>query len=286
MDTPKFIRHETISIKNHPVLDETWVKERIREDPTILGLGEIIVKDIERKQPPGGRLDMLLQSADPEEKQRYVVEVMLGAVDESHIIRTIEYWDIENRRYPQYTHTAVIIAEDITSRFLNVISIFNRQIPLIAIKMSMFKVGDNIILQFTKVLDVVDRGEEDEDEELPGGAVDRGYWEERGTVKTVADVDECLIILKEIDPNLSMKFNRYYIGLESKGFVMNFVTFQPQKKLLRIRARVGDKEVWLKRLDEAGLNAQTGRVMEVRLMSGEVEQHKVLLKELFGLVRD
>ena len=31
-------------------------------------------------------------------------------MDESHIIRTIEYWDIERRRYPQYEHVAVIVA--------------------------------------------------------------------------------------------------------------------------------------------------------------------------------
>lgn len=41
------------------------------------------------------------------------------------MIRTIEYWDIERKRYPQYEHCAVIIAEDITSRFLNVIQLFN-----------------------------------------------------------------------------------------------------------------------------------------------------------------
>lgn len=54
---------------------------------------------------------------------RYEVEVQLGSTDESHIIRTIEYWDIERKRYPQYDHTAVIVAEDITSRCLNVISL-------------------------------------------------------------------------------------------------------------------------------------------------------------------
>ena len=48
----------------------------------------------------------------------------LGKTDESHIIRTIEYWDIERKRYPQYDHTAVIVAEEITSRFLNVIGLF------------------------------------------------------------------------------------------------------------------------------------------------------------------
>ena len=70
--------------------------------------------------------DLLLQDADS--NRRYEVEVQLGATDESHIIRTIEYWDIERRRYPQYEHTAVIVAEDITSRFLNIISLFNGMI--------------------------------------------------------------------------------------------------------------------------------------------------------------
>ncbi len=38
-----------------------------------------------------GRLDLLLQDAN---QRRYEVEIQLGATDESHIIRTIEYWDI------------------------------------------------------------------------------------------------------------------------------------------------------------------------------------------------
>src|SRR6266508_4877412 len=148
MEPPKFTRHETISLKNHPVLDENWVKGLIREDPTILGLGDVIVKEMERRQPQGGRLDILLQAADPEEKRRYEAEVMLGAVDESHIIRTIEYWDVERKRYPQYDHCAVIIAEEITARFLNVITLFNGTIPLIAIQMNALRFGGQLALVF------------------------------------------------------------------------------------------------------------------------------------------
>ena len=96
-------------------------------------LGDVILKDKERLQPRAGRLDLLLQAADA--NRRYEVEVQLGATDESHLIRTIEYWDIERKRYPQYEHTAVIVAEDITSRFLNVIGLFNGQIPLVALQM-------------------------------------------------------------------------------------------------------------------------------------------------------
>jgi hypothetical protein len=62
----------------------------------------------------------------------YETEIMLGGTDESHIIRTIEYWDIEKRRFLSKDHQAVIIAEEITNRFFNVITLMNRSIPNIA----------------------------------------------------------------------------------------------------------------------------------------------------------
>ena len=120
----KYEKLTKLSIHNHPELSERWVQERIAEDPSILGLGDLILKDKERTQAGAGRLDLLLQDADS--IRRYEVEIQLGKTDESHIIRTIEYWDIERKRNPQYEHTAaVIVAEEITSRFLNVISLFN-----------------------------------------------------------------------------------------------------------------------------------------------------------------
>jgi hypothetical protein len=55
----------------------------------------------------------------------------------------------------QHDHYAVIVAEDITSRFLNVIGLFNGFIPLIALQMSALKFGDQISLVFTKVVDAL-----------------------------------------------------------------------------------------------------------------------------------
>src|SRR5574337_588686 len=172
-----FAKFEPISIRNHPELNERWVQDRIAEDPSILGLGDVVLKDRERMQPKAGRLDLLLQ--DAESSRRYEVEIQLGATDESHIIRTIEYWDIERKRYPQYDHTAVIVAEDITSRFLNVIALFNGFIPLVAIQMNAMRCGDQISLVCTKVLDQMALGLEEEDEQPE--VVDRSYWEKRAT---------------------------------------------------------------------------------------------------------
>ena len=124
----KHVKLKKINLRSHPTLNEAWLQNVIAEAPSILGIGDVVLKDRERVHPGAGRLDLLLQDADGH--NRYEIEIQLGASDESHIIRTIEYWDIERRRYPQYDHTAILIAEDITSRFLNVVSLFNGFIPI------------------------------------------------------------------------------------------------------------------------------------------------------------
>lgn len=162
-----YTKSKKIFLSNHPDFDEKWLQKIIAEDSAILGLGNLILKDKERNQPNAGRLDLLFQNPDPdiENPIRYEVEIQLGKTDESHIIRTIEYWDIERKRYPQYQHIAVIIAEDITSRFLNVINLFNGALPLIAIQLNAIAIDDkNISLVFTTVMDKSTLGLVEEDE--------------------------------------------------------------------------------------------------------------------------
>ncbi len=86
-----YLKPERIWLKTHAELDERWLQDRIGEDPGLLGLGDVVLKDRERIQPRAGRLDLLLQ--DVESTHRYEVEIQLGKTDEAHIIRTIEYWD-------------------------------------------------------------------------------------------------------------------------------------------------------------------------------------------------
>lgn len=246
-----YVNFERVLLKAHPQFNEKWVQERIAEDPKILGLGDVILKDKERLQPRAGRLDLLLQAADS--NRRYEVEVQLGATDESHLIRTIEYWDIERKRYPQYEHTAVIVAEDITSRFLNVISLFNGQIPLVALQMNALKTGDSLGLVFTKVVDQLNFGLVDEDEETHE-VTDRAYWEARGSNKTVALADAMLELVKKLDPALELKYNKFYIGLARGGVPNNFVVFRPAKTFLRFEPRLERSDATQQQLEEAGLD--------------------------------
>lgn len=280
MELAKF---EAISIRNHPELNERWVQDRIAEDPSILGLGDVVLKDRERIQPRAGRLDLLLQGA--ESSRRYEVEIQLGATNESHIIRTIEYWDIERKRYPQYEHTAVIVAEDITSRFLNVINLFNGMIPLIAIQMRALRLGDQIGLIFTTVVDQLALGLVDEDEEGQE-PTDRAYWESRGSKKTVAMADQLLDIARTHDPALELKYNKFYIGLAKSGQPCNFVVFRPKKGFIRFEPRLKNSPETQERLESAGLDvmdydSRWGRY-RIRLQPGEVEKNKDILTEVIA----
>jgi hypothetical protein len=159
----------------------------------------IVLKDKERVHPRAGRLDLLLQ--DPDSSRRYEVEIQLGKTDEAHIIRTIEYWDIERKRYPQYDHAAVIVAEEITGRFLNVISLFNGAIPLIAIQLTALQLGEQVSVMCTKVLDELHLGLVDDDEAVQV-LTNRAYWEERGTKETLAVTDELFGIVKTLESPL------------------------------------------------------------------------------------
>ncbi|SRR6266568_1934979 len=225
---------EVLSIKDHPQWDEALIQQMIADDPSILGLGPLLLRDKERTQPHKGRLDLLLQSEDA--TAWYEVEVQLGATDETHIVRTIEYWDVERKRYPDLQHTAVIVAEDITSRFFNVISLFNQAIPLIALKMSAVKIGGRTALLFTKVLDYERKGLEAADEIVQ--PADRAYWESRGSDATMKAMDRILQIARESNPKIELKYNKGYIGTIVDGSSSTFLTFRPRKKVLNLGAHL------------------------------------------------
>ena len=279
----RYVAPERIQLKNHPQLTEKWVQHIISDEPSILGLGDdVVLRDVERIQPRAGRLDILLQDQDT--KRRYEVELQLGATDESHIIRTIEYWDLEKKRYPQYDHCAVLIAEDITSRFLNVISLFNGTIPFIAIQMQALEVGGNLTLVFTKVVDELSRGLVDEDEDAAATPTDRAYWVKRATQATVGLADQVLDILRDFDPTLNLKYNKFYIGLEKDNQPYNFVIFRPKKKHINFELRLPQSADLDAKIDDADLDTleydKRWSSYRIRLTKEDVKTKSEVLKKL------
>lgn len=217
----KYVKTSKINLKDE--FSEKWLQDIIDADPSILGLGELEVYRRERKQSSGGRIDFLMMSSDT--STMYEVEIMLGSTDESHIIRTIEYWDIEKRRFPSREHKAVIIAEEITNRFFNVISLMNKSIPIIAIQLNAFKHDDKVFLDFVKVLDIYESPEDEEDLGLE--TVDRSYWENKSAKKSIKILDEIIEISKSIYEDLKVTYNKHHVAVGT--ITKNFMWIRPRK---------------------------------------------------------
>jgi hypothetical protein len=81
MTDKKYIKPERFWLGSESALSEKWVQELLAQDPSLLGLGDLVLRDRERGQPRAGRLDLLFQDSDTQ--RRYEVEVQLGLTDEA-----------------------------------------------------------------------------------------------------------------------------------------------------------------------------------------------------------
>jgi len=280
----EYVGHRQIPMKNHSELSEKWIQNLLVDDPSLLGLGEIDVKDVERRQPHAGRLDLLLSDVDTD--TRYEVELQLGATDESHIIRTIEYWDSEKRRYPQYDHVAVIVAEEITARFFNVISLFNGFIPIIAIQVAAIEVApDQVTLVFTKVLDRITLGTEDQDE---GEPTDRYYWDAKASQEMLKLTDRLFQLVQQVDPDVELNYHKYHIGIATNGRATNFVSFLPRKARVNFNIHLDRSEELIDEMEELGMDSlphKWGNYRPAFSTDPSDEQSQLLLR-MIKLARD
>jgi len=212
------------------------------------------------------------------------VEIQLGKTDECHIFRTIEYWDLERKRYAQYDNVAVLNAEDITSRFLNIISLLNGFIPLVAIQLNAIQIGEQIALIFTVVLDHRLGLAPDEEEEQE--VADRAYWEKRSSKTTVLKADEIMRLLKSFDQELALKYNKFYISVAKNNKAFNFVIFRPKKASLGVEPKLKKAEEIEIMLDSAGLDVldydTRNQRYRIRFSKEEIQKYERLLKEILG----
>src|SRR6202521_1114479 len=276
---PKLTKATPVSLRNAGV-NESWLENEIDKDPTILTLGDVTVIERQRRQEKAGRLDLLLQ--DDSGDKRYVVALTLGATDESHLIRTIEYWDIERRKWPGYEHCAVLIAEDVAARFLNVISLFSGTVPFVAIQVNGLMVDGKFVLNFVKVLDSRTL-RKDETAELKEKATDRPFWISSASAATVELAEKCIAIINQV-ASVSRKptYTRYYIGLNDGMRSGNFVTFRPKRSFLNLKFEaLSPTEPWLKRLKDSGLESDVkNEDLRVTLTAKDFDDNKELLTEL------
>lgn len=258
--------------------NEYWLQDIIYDNPKVLGLGNLIAVNKEKKQSSGGRLDILLK--DPEQNSMYEVEVMLGETDPSHIIRSIEYWDIEKRKYPQRQHFCVLVAESFDRRYFNVIQLMSLNIPMIAIQADLLEVNGEKILNFTKIIDIYLEPEENE-EDLK--VVNEATWtNDSPWVNTNAN--ELTEIFKEENSKISIGFTQSYVSIiiDSKNAYWLQKRMKPTSTLCFTVKDEEKAETIIKLLESKEFSFTYNRYKEFMLNidSKIIKSNSILLKEI------
>lgn len=102
---------------------------------------------------------------------------------------------------------AVFIAEDITT-------LFNGYLPPVAIQLNAVRVGVNIAMIFTRVLDQrLGLAIAEEEQEV----VSRSCWKKMGSRMTVCVAKEVLKLLKTLDLELKLKYKNNKDNFPSKS---------------------------------------------------------------------
>lgn len=272
---------ETVSLRAAG-LDEAWLQSQIWENPSCLGLGELEGVTKERAVSSGGRLDLLLKN--PVDDSMYEVETMLGETDPEHIVRTIEYWDLVKRKWPQRQHFAVLVAERITKRFFNVIQILSGAVPLIAIQVNIVKSPHGESLHFTKILDVYE--EPDDDTSVETGTYDEAYWLTRSNA-ALEMAQHLLELTKDIYTAPELRFNKYSIVIASSGYNQLLIAKRSGNNLV-VSFRYGQRrEEILERLEGSGVQyTEQHRRFNIQLSSTQTRSHDELFREVARLNKE
>ncbi len=267
---------KTISIREAGH-DEKWLETHILDNTSSLGLGDL---DVVANQRPagGGILDILLRDTDS--NTMYEVEVQLGSTDPSHIMRTIEYWSNEKRKWPNRQHYAVLVAENITRRFYDVMQELGHAIPFIAIQVSLVEIDGKQALQFQTLLDTY----QEPDDETASEVTDRKYWQGKTTKKHIIEaLDNMLTVAREIEPPSQINYTKTYCTIQLSG--RNLINVRARKQNnIQVGFRVNEetsKAVDLL-LDEWGIDYQeTKKGRRFVIPKNWAEKNKENFKELF-----
>lgn len=228
---------DKIMLKGHPIIKERHIQDIIADNSKILGLGDdLTLIGKEMRQDDGRRLDLLFQ--DKNSNKIYEVEIQLGRLDESHLSRAVGYWNVERKKYPLYKHSAVVIAECIEDRMLDLIKLFKEDVPIVVIKMTADKKENEKENEKCLKFEIIDLNKRNDTENNNDNAV-KGeyepfkesdiYFREKEVSETAKEIVKKIysLLQKEIDPSMKIYYTKNYIGFK-KEYYDQFVLIEPR----------------------------------------------------------
>lgn len=264
--------------------DEYWLQDQIASNPACLQLGDLELVARERLQSSGGRLDILLK--DPEDDSMYEVEIMLGDTDETHIIRTIEYWIREKRKWPSRQHFPVLVAEAMTRRFFDVIQVISHAIPLIAIQANIVEVAGNRALTFQKILAEYEEPEDTTSSEYEPH--DEAYWLEKASW-TAETAKTLLEIVRPVFPEADLRYVKNYISIAiNRNLYFWFHKRAGSRSLLTFWVADRFVEQVKAMFDEAGISYafRKDQTLRVTIDKSQVEKNAALYLRLATIIKE
>jgi hypothetical protein len=174
-----------------------------------------------------------------------------------------------------------LIAEDVTSRFLNVIQLFSGSVPIIAIQVNCNKIGETAAVTFIKLIDSRTLRRDDR-LDAKAKSADRNTWLSYVGPKIMAIADECLATINSsAGRKRELNYNKQFVGLTDNGRPDNFVYFLPRKSLMRVCANLSPVDPWVKRLQESNLDVKTeGDAISIDVTPQTFPGNKALIDEI------
>ena len=188
-------------------MNEVAIRDWLITKPTRLGLGNIIIKDVEIQYSTklGGRLDIL--GYDAALDTYYEIELMLGEMDADHGFRCLDYWARERIKRPNAKHVAVLVAEDLSGRYKTVVETLPNFLPFIGIELRVLSLHGVEQQAATVVPFIVAQPDDlsidigDEPETNTTGSErslhDREWWEANSSLGYLATVDSLAKLCSE-----------------------------------------------------------------------------------------
>lgn len=124
------------------------VVQRLVEDPAIIGLGDLEIERVLLSRRPG-QAGFLLE--DRVGSSFYVVELQLGPTDDRQLIRLVERWAAERKRQRPSRCFAVLVAEEIALRYLNLVHLISSAVPLLVRQLHVSTIGGDVAVEFTRL---------------------------------------------------------------------------------------------------------------------------------------
>jgi len=102
--------------------------------------------------------------------------------------------------------------------------------------------------------------------------------------------DELFALIRKLDPDLELKYNKFYIGLATDGQPNNFVIFRPRKHGINVDVKLPPSAEVDQLFEQAGLDVldYDKRFGNYRfcLSQDEIKKNTALLEKLFKRAYD